>query len=117
MACDLDSICPTVIGYGYAPDAGLSRVEMQDGVIRQRRRWTNARYTMNLRFTFTLECLTAADEFLESVGGGWFTMSLITGKTGPDPVIHTVRLVNDPVVRMMSGKRMFEYLMTVETQD
>lgn len=117
MACNLDKVCPTVVGYGYAPDAGLSRVEMQDGVIRQRRKWSNGRYTINLRFEFTQECLTAADAFFEETGSDWFTIALITGKTGPDPVIHTVRLVDNPNVRMMSGQRMFEYLITVETQD
>lgn len=117
MACNMTNLCPTVVGYGYAPDAGLSRIEMQDGVVRQRRKWSNGRYLINLRFELTRECLSAADAFFEAIGANWFTIDLITGKTGPDPVMHTVRLVDDPVVKMMAGQRMFEYLLSVETQD
>lgn len=116
-SCDFTKLCPTVAGYGYTPDAGLVRTEMQDGVIRQRRRWKNARLTINLRFQLTQQCLAAADQFFVSTGSNWFTIEIITGKKGPERELHTVRLISDPVANMMSGQRMYEYLITVETQD
>ena len=116
MAFDPARICPTVTGYSYRTDAGLVRTPMTDGVIRQRRRWRNARATLNLRFVFDLEELAAADAFLAEVGADWWTITLLTGQGGATPVLHTVRLTADPEVRAVAGAARYEYLLTVETQ-
>lgn len=113
--CNLSLLCPTVEGYGYSPDAGLNRVEMNNGLVRQRRKWTNARMTINLRFKLTKECLISFENFIESVGADWWTIYLLTGKAGSEPKLHTVRLVDNPKINMLSGQKMFEYLLTVET--
>ena len=113
--CDLSKQCPTVEGFSYSPDAGLVRNEMQDGVVRQRRKWTNARIALNLRFKLSKECLISMENFLDSVGGDWWTIYLITGKSGSDAKLHTVRLIDNPKIVRLSGGRVFEYLITVET--
>ena len=115
VECDLSANCPTVEGFSYSPDAGLVRSEMQDGVVRQRRKWTNARIALNLRFKLSKKCLIEMEKFIESVGGDWWTIYLITGKSGSTPKLHTVRLIDNPRINRMSGGQVFEYLITVET--
>lgn len=112
---ELSGICPTVQGYGYYPDAGLSRVEMCDGVVRQRRKWRNARMTINLRFQLTLEQMKAAEAFVTNIGSDWFTITIYTGAGGSAPSLHTVRIIKDPQIKMFNGNRNFEYLLVVET--
>lgn len=107
--------CPTVSGYGYSPDAGLVRTEMTDGVVRQRRKWTNARLTITLRFELKKACLLTVEEFITSVGADWWVIYLLTGKAGSEFELHTVRIVDNPKINMLSGQNMFEYLLTVET--
>lgn len=117
MSYDPARICPTIVGYSYRTDAGLSRVAMTDGVIRQRRLWSNARATLNLRFVFSLEELAAAEAFLAEVGADWWPVSLITGQGGGAPALHVVRITGDPEVRALGNAQRYELLLTVETQD
>lgn len=116
MSYDPDRLCPTVTGYRYVTDAGLLRVPMSDGVIRQRRMWLNARTVLDVRFILTLDELAAAEAFLYEVGADWWTMNLVTGQAGGMPTLHTVRLLADPQVRALANAPRFELLLSVETQ-
>lgn len=114
-AHDPARLCPTVTGYRYRSDAGLSRVPMTDGVIRQRRLWTNARATLGLRFVLTLAEIEAAEAFLEAQGGDWFTLRLVTGQGGGAPALHLVRMTEDSQIRALNNLSHYELLLTVET--
>lgn len=115
MSYDPARWCPTVTGYRARTDAGLSRVPMTDGVIRQRRLWRTARQELGLRFVFSREEVIAAEAFIASVGADWWPLRLALDPDDPE-ALTTVRLLADPEIKALNGSRYFEYLLTVETQ-
>jgi len=114
----IGTLCPTVVGYGYAVDAGLVRTPMHTGATRQRRRWFNARHEITLRFILTVEGLAFAESFLDAVDYGWFTIGIITSAhEDGNVVVHSVRPTADPVVRAITGAHRYEFLLPVESFD
>lgn len=102
--------------YTYLADRGLVRTEMDSGIFRQRRKWTNGYRTATITFHLLPDQLARFEGFLSGYGYDWFVIPLITeSNAGATLQDHTIRAVSDPSFGSLYGDAV-EVSLQVEIQ-
>lgn len=93
--------------YQYELEFGLTRTQLEGGLIRQRRNVWNMRGTFALSFRMNTKQLGTLQTFLDVYGYGWFAMDLVSGaarvmRPGSDCLLHRVRCISNPLHQMIA---------------
>jgi len=98
---------PTVAGYGIDVDMGLTRTEMEKGIAKQRRRYTNMPHKYTCNFVMDYSVLVSWQSWINEFGYDWFDIelsSMYSSLQDPNCLLHSARVISNLSITPLSAR-------------